>query len=235
VVSSILPCGLDRNLSNQTLKVLDMTNSLNIDPQPRKETILTIAEQVFAAYSFSGAGIRLITKKAGANSGMISYYFGSKEGLYCDIFKLRLDEVSEEISRFESIDVDPAEKLKAYLTAHISRVATNQNFHRLLSNELVALQHPAIIVQVSAARKRIYHFLVKTIENGITKGYFKKIDEEIFVLNILALIRSVFTDHLNAGTDLCKSPQENVTLRIVGYIMSTLTIENYQIETKSHV
>jgi len=187
-----------------------MTKALNIDPQPRKETILTIAEQVFAEYSFSDASIRLITKKLGANSGMINYYLGSKEGVYSDIFKLGLDEVSQEINWFERTDLDPAEKLKTYLSAHINRVGANQHFHRLLCNELVALQHPAIIAQVSVARKRIYHFLVETIENGITKGYFKKIDEEIFVLNIPALIRSVFTDHLNVGTHLCKTPQQNL-------------------------
>jgi TetR/AcrR family transcriptional regulator len=211
-----------------------MTKSLN-NPH-RKETILMIAEEAFAQYSFSGASIRLITKRLGANSAMISYYFGSKEGLYFDIFKLRLNEAIEEVNKFQKLDLTPAEKLNAYLVAYIKRVAANQNFHRLLCNELVAAQHPSIIAQVSAARKRIYNFLLKLIESGIAKGCFKNIDAEIFVLDILALIRSVLTDHLNTDIDLCRSPGEDLTARIVAYLMSSVSIDHQsKIKTKSYV
>jgi TetR/AcrR family transcriptional regulator len=213
-----------------------MTKSISYSIQNRKETILAIAEEVFAQYSFAGATIRLITKRSGVNSAMISYYFGSKEALYLDIFKLRLEEAAEEISRFEEVDLNPAEKLKAYLAAYIKRVAVNQNFHRLLCNELVSMQHPPIIAQISAARKLIYNFLLKTIGSGIIKGYFKKIDEEIFVLNILALVRSVFTDHLNTRIHLNESTQEDLTRRIVDYLMSMLTLDDHhQFERKCHV
>jgi TetR/AcrR family transcriptional regulator len=213
-----------------------MTKSLNNSLQPRKETILMIAEEVFAQHSFAGASIRLITKKLSVNSAMINYYFGSKEALYLDIFKLRLQEVTEEISRFEEIDLDPAEKLGAYLRAYINRVSGNQNFHRLLCNELVTLQHPAIISQISASRKLIYDFLMKTIAKGISKGCFKKIDEEVFVLNILSLVRSLFTDHLTLRIQLNELLQDDFARRIVDYFMSMLTVKNsYQIETRSHV
>jgi histidinol phosphatase-like enzyme len=98
------------------------------------------------------------------------------------------------------------------------------------------VQHPHIIAQISAARKLSYNFLLKTIESGIIKGYFKKRDEEIFVLNILALVRSVFTDHLNTRIHLNESPQEDLTRRIVDYLMSMLTLEDHhQFERKSHV
>lgn len=208
----------------------------NYSLQSRKETILMIAEEVFAQYSFAGATIRLITKRLGVNSAMISYYFGSKEALYLDIFKLRLKEFTEEISRFEELDLNPAEKLSAYLAAYIKRVSSNHNFHRLLSNELVAVQHPSIIVQVSEARKRIYNFLLKTIVSGINKGCFKKIDEEVFVLNILALVRSAFTDDLTTQIHLNKPPQEDFSRRIVDYIMAMLTLQDHnQFVRKSHV
>jgi AcrR family transcriptional regulator len=56
-----------------------MTKPINHSLQHRKETILMIAEEVFAQYSFAGATIRLITERSGVNSAMISYYFGSKK------------------------------------------------------------------------------------------------------------------------------------------------------------
>jgi AcrR family transcriptional regulator len=166
---------------------------------------------------------------------MISYYFGSKAGLYLNIFKLRLEEMTEEISRFEEVDLDPAQKLKAYLAAYIERIASNQRFYRLLCNELVTVQHPSIIARVSEARKRIYNFLLKIIGSGIIKGCFKKIDKEVFVLNIIALVRSVFTDRLTTPAHLNKPSQEDFARRIADYIMSLLTLQDHnQFERKSH-
>jgi AcrR family transcriptional regulator len=58
-----------------------MTKPINYSLQDRKETILMIAEEVFAEYSFARASIRLITKRSGVSLAMISYYFGSKDAL----------------------------------------------------------------------------------------------------------------------------------------------------------
>jgi AcrR family transcriptional regulator len=213
-----------------------MTTATNYGLHDRKETILMIAEEVFAQYSFAGASIRLIGERSGVNSAMISYYFGSKEALYLDIFKLRLDEIAEEINHFERLDLDPAEKLKAYIAAYIKRVASNQSFHRLLCNELIAEQHPLIIARLTEVRNRVYNFLLKIIASGVSKGYFKKIDEEVFVLNILALVRSVFTDYLTLRIHLNKTPQDDFARRIVDYVMSMLTLEDHhQFEQKNHV
>jgi AcrR family transcriptional regulator len=213
-----------------------MTTPIHYSLKHRKETILVTAEEVFAQYSFAGATIRLITKKSGINSSMIGYYFGSKEALYLSIFELRLEKVVEEIDQFETLDLNPAEKLKAYITAYTDRVAANPHFYRLLCNELIIVQHPSVIAQVTATRKRIHDFLLNIIARGIAQGYFKKIDEELVVLNILALVRSVFTDYLITCCHLNKPPQEDFTRRIVDYIMTILTPHNlHPFKRKSHV
>ncbi|XZF14829.1 TetR/AcrR family transcriptional regulator [Chitinophagaceae bacterium MMS25-I14] len=204
-----------------------MTKSANYNVQEhRKETIVGIAEEVFAQYSFEGASIRLITEKLGVNSAMIGYYFGSKEALYLDIFKQRLKGILEEVDQFELLDLDPAEKLKAYLTTYINRIIANRNFHRLLCNELISVQHPLVVARISEARKRIHDFLLEIIENGIAEGYFKKTDKEIFVLNTLALIPSVFANHISPCAHPAKGSHENFTTRIVAYIMGILTPES---------
>jgi AcrR family transcriptional regulator len=213
-----------------------MTKPAYYNLQERKQTILLTAEEVFAQNSFAGASIRLITQRSGVNMAMISYYFGSKEALYDSIFKLRLEEIVKEIDLFEGFDICPAKKLGMYLTAYIKRVVTNQNFHRLLCNELVTIQHPSIITLVAATRERIYQFLLKIIASGIGQGLFKKVDCEIFALNILALVRSVVTDHLISDSTFDKPSGAGFATRIVDYIISIINIEtNQQSETKSHV
>lgn len=50
--------------------------------QDTRQRLLEAAILVFAEKGFDGAGIREIAQKAKANSALVQYYFGSKEGLY---------------------------------------------------------------------------------------------------------------------------------------------------------
>ncbi|WP_005034772.1 TetR/AcrR family transcriptional regulator [Holophaga foetida] len=61
-----------------------------------RERLILAAIQVFASKNFEGASIREISKKADANSALIQYYFGGKEGLYLEavkfVFKIGSDQ-----------------------------------------------------------------------------------------------------------------------------------------------
>jgi TetR/AcrR family transcriptional regulator, regulator of cefoperazone and chloramphenicol sensitivity len=56
-----------------------MTKVLNKNTEQK---IIDVATELFAKNGFEGASIREICKQAGVNISLISYYFGSKEGLY---------------------------------------------------------------------------------------------------------------------------------------------------------
>jgi AcrR family transcriptional regulator len=150
---------------------------------------------------------------------MISYYFGSKEALYLQIFRNRLTEIANEISRFNQLDLGPVEKLEAYLTDYIRRISSNKSFHRLLYNQLATGQYPAVISMVSEARAQIYSFLLKIIKDGIQSGHFNVIDAEIFALNILSFIPSVFTANLISLIHLGEPRRDDYARRMIDHIM----------------
>ena len=50
--------------------------------QDTKERLLKAAKELFVRKGFSGVSIREIAREAEANSALISYYFGDKEGLF---------------------------------------------------------------------------------------------------------------------------------------------------------
>lgn len=52
----------------------------------KRQAIIDAAAELFAKNSYNSVGIRDITSRAGANSAMISYYFGGKAGLLREIF-----------------------------------------------------------------------------------------------------------------------------------------------------
>ncbi len=58
---------------------------MSAEPEPRsdvKQRLVEAATLLFAQRGFDGVGIREIATAADANSAMVAYHFGSKEGLY---------------------------------------------------------------------------------------------------------------------------------------------------------
>lgn len=64
--------------------------------RPTKETLIAFAEDEFAKHGFAGASLRQIGERAGVTQAVIHYHFGSKEGLFHEIFLRRGRQISDE-------------------------------------------------------------------------------------------------------------------------------------------
>ena len=60
-----------------------------------KERILGAAEELFALHGFAGTSLRQVTSRADVNIAAVNYHFGSKENLVNEVFRRRMDEMSE--------------------------------------------------------------------------------------------------------------------------------------------
>ena len=60
-----------------------------------RETILDMAERLFAENGVDGTSIRDITGAAGVNLGSINYHFGSKQDLVAEVFRRRLEPITQ--------------------------------------------------------------------------------------------------------------------------------------------
>jgi len=75
------------------------------DQPDTKERILETALEVFAERGFEGASLRAITAEAGVNLAAVNYHFGSKEGLFGEVFGRLLGPVNEErLARLDRIE-----------------------------------------------------------------------------------------------------------------------------------
>jgi len=61
-----------------------------------RERILAEAERLFGARGFDGASMRQLAKAAGVPPALVSYHFGSKEGVYRAVFERRAPTVVEQ-------------------------------------------------------------------------------------------------------------------------------------------
>lgn len=61
-----------------------------------KDRILGAAEELFARHGFGGTSLRQVTSRADVNIAAVNYHFGSKENLVNEVFRRRMDGMSEQ-------------------------------------------------------------------------------------------------------------------------------------------
>ncbi|WP_406664201.1 CerR family C-terminal domain-containing protein [Gallaecimonas sp. GXIMD1310] len=67
-----------------------------------RQALIATATDVFAHSGYDGVSTRAIARAAGINQALISYHFGSKEGLYLAVFEAIAEALNEKISPLAS-------------------------------------------------------------------------------------------------------------------------------------
>src|SRR5687768_10855811 len=85
-----------------------------------KDRILGAAEELFAQYGFAGTSLRQVTSRADVNIAAVNYHFGSKENLVNEVFRRRMDEMSEQrLNRLRLAQEQHPDELEPILAAFI--------------------------------------------------------------------------------------------------------------------
>ncbi len=80
-----------------------------------KERILGAAETLFAQHGFAGTSLRQVTSRADVNLAAVNYHFGSKENLINEVFRRRMDEMSQ--ARMQALEAARLLEMPARLPA----------------------------------------------------------------------------------------------------------------------
>ena len=96
-----------------------------------KDDILDAAETVFSSLGYAGTSLREVAEKAKVTQALISYYFGSKFGLFEQAFLRRSQPISlERIERLEELqragNATAREVVRAFLLPTVSLRASPQ-------------------------------------------------------------------------------------------------------------
>lgn len=71
----------------------------------KRELLLQVAEKLFRERGFQGVSVRDIGEAAGLSASAVSYYFGKKESLYCEIFPEGVKRADDVPARIEAAAV----------------------------------------------------------------------------------------------------------------------------------
>lgn len=147
--------------------------------------LIEAATPLFAWKGFSGVSIRELAKAAGVNSALISYYFGSKEGLYAAVLESQLAHLLQAIEEVHKKGLPPEQRIEASARA-VSGVHRRQPFLlRLMQGELV---NPTVCFEnvVKPYFKKLLVFLPATIQEGKNTGSFDQETNPVYAALALA-------------------------------------------------
>ncbi len=109
-----------------------------------RERIVQEAERIFGAFGFDGASMRQVAEAANVPLALVSYHFGSKEGLYREVFDRRVPTVVEQRMNGLAIamsETDLDRRLELVVKAlvfpmlHLRAADRDPSFGRLLAHE----------------------------------------------------------------------------------------------------
>lgn len=144
------------------------------DKIDKKDHILDVAERVFSEKGFDGASTRLISGEAGVNMAMLNYYFGSKEGLFLEIFERKISSFQNILQNLGNDDSMSAwKKMETYIDMYGEKVVSNNCFQKLLYQEMGMNRGNDLSDKLRDMLLKNVTELDKILNEGIANGEFK--------------------------------------------------------------
>jgi AcrR family transcriptional regulator len=94
-------------------------------PRRRQQEVLEAAARVFHEKGYESTSIQDIAEAVGILKGSLYYYIRSKEDLLYDILQSVHEDALANIARVDHVEGDAVEKVRAFVTAHLTFNAEN--------------------------------------------------------------------------------------------------------------
>jgi AcrR family transcriptional regulator len=165
-----------------------------------REHILEAARKHFSEKGFDGSSVRDICDEAKANVSAIKYYFGGKEGLYRQCFKIygesRLNSASSiltKASTFEELKL----RLQLFCEDFINEGLENVHTTKMVCRE-IEIENPLINDIFQETFLKVYSTLVEMFEDAKKKKIIKHDIDPMIATSLFfhGLTTSLRLDHI---------------------------------------
>lgn len=157
------------------------------DADATRAAFIAAGEKVFARRGFDGATLDMLAAEAGANKALVSYYFGSKEGLYDVVIATLVGETVAAVTRGFEPRGEPAADFQNYVVALAAAIAGRPTFSSILMREYIAGSMQA---RKKPAQEvlQFYRMTEARYEAGRRAKVFLKTDPHLLHLSIIGPI-----------------------------------------------
>jgi AcrR family transcriptional regulator len=103
-----------------------------------KAELISAATELFAEHGYAATSIRMITNKAGANLGAITYHFGSKQALYERVFGDQTEPLRRYMVETVGTDGSPLDRLERFVRGLFQYLRDHPTITRLITHHLAS-------------------------------------------------------------------------------------------------
>jgi len=154
--------------------------------------ILEAASRLLSRRGTLNVSVNEIAAESGLNSALISYHFGSKEGMLLALVKRDATVALAQLEQLVNSDLSPAEKIRLHVHGVIETYAKQPYLNRLL--------HLLLDVQHRRSAKDLAKFFSeplvalesRIIDEGVRLGQFKPIEPLLFHLLTIGMCDILF-------------------------------------------
>lgn len=145
----------------------------------RKVEILTVAERLFARKGFFKTSMAEIAQEAEFSVGSLYQFFPSKEAVYVALMEEKFEEYLALVQREVAGAKTALDQLDALIATKVSFFEKHRNFFRIYVTEWGVGEcsiKGVLGKRISSLREEYLALLARTMETGIRRRLFKKLD-----------------------------------------------------------
>ena len=174
------------------------------DKSDKRQKLLEVAEQLFAKHGFEAVSVRQLAAEAEVNLAMVSYYFGSKDGLFQELLKYKFPKTRTILEELAQSDIHPWEKLTRTIDLYVDKFFHGRAFHRVIMREISLQQRPEHVTLIREHLTRNQEIIRGFILEGQQKGLFRYVDVELTIASLFGTISAA----VNQGALTCSLLKE---------------------------
>jgi len=184
----------------------------------KQKEILEKATELFSQKGYTGVSVRDIAQKASCNISMISYYFGSKEGLFESIFQMHAQEVQKQFMSLELFEGSLEEGISYFIDNMFLLYQEKESFLKIMISQVLFGENPKL--QENA--QKIISQNLKMLHSFIKKHHINIDEKEMPLYGMTLMSMIIFPQLASPLFPFQNIPQEKLKKFIMKLLMNHL-------------
>ncbi|MCW2985368.1 MAG: TetR family transcriptional regulator [Conexibacter sp.] len=156
------------------------------------EKLLQAAHELLYERSGGHAAVSEICARAGVNVAMVSYCFGSKDGLLDALVERVMLQLSADIGRLALSELTPSEMLELHVAAIVRNYVRYPYVNRLMNERLLSADGPAVDRMSLAFAVPARDWYADLLQQGRELEGWRETDPTLFFFSVIGLCEFLF-------------------------------------------
>ena len=154
--------------------------------EKRKSQIADVAAGLFASRGFDGVTTREIAKASGVSEAIVFRHFPTKDALYTEIIRGKMDILPEKLDEAAIERGDDAGVFRSAALAFLRQIKEDDTFLRLMLYSALG-DHKLASVFLESRESVVFDLLLRYIERRIGEGVFRNLKPAIVVNSFVGM------------------------------------------------